>query len=254
MAENRTFLQVLAVASISAGLSAASAEGAFASEWEFTLKGVFNGTTSGVGSETIAKADGTGGPTLTANEPFMMTALFNDADVVFGPGINGGYPGFYSYAPKWVTLSIGGQTYGVETYSQNPTTGVTVSLFDKRRHLAAPPLTSPPASFRIRPPTALASSATGLTRRRTSICRLSSTRNGRRANRRPACRSERLPTISVSASRRDLARPAPFPIRAQSAPLAAATTPNTSSERRRPDSAERDRPPTDVGPERMEQL
>jgi hypothetical protein len=91
-----------------------------------------------VGSETIAKADGTGGPTLTANEPFMMTAVFDSSNVVFGPGINGGYPGFYSYAPKWVTLSIGGQTYSIETYSQDPTTGVTVSLFDKTSPFSGP--------------------------------------------------------------------------------------------------------------------
>lgn len=128
MAEKKTLSRVLAAASISVGLLAASAPGAFASEWEFTLSGVFNGTTSGVGSETIAKTDGTGGPTLTANEPFTMTAVFNDQNVVttLFPG-----SGTAFYAPQWVTLSIGGQTYDVQTYGQDPTSGLTVALFDK---------------------------------------------------------------------------------------------------------------------------
>lgn len=127
MGQKKTLSRVLAGAGILAGLSAPSA---FAGEWEFSLRGVFNGTTSGVGSETIT---GPGAPTLTANEPFTLTARFDSSDVVFNIPGSSNVPGtgFSAYAPQWVTLSIGGQTYSVQIYGQNPTTGLTVSLFDK---------------------------------------------------------------------------------------------------------------------------
>lgn len=125
----------VAAAALAIGLSAASAPGAFAGEWKFTLSGVFNGTTTGVNppSETIT---GTGAPTLTANEPFTMTAVFLDSNVVttLFPG-----SGTAFYAPQWVTLSIPGNTYNVETYSQDSTSGLTVALFDKSNAFGGDP-------------------------------------------------------------------------------------------------------------------
>ncbi|MBV8442213.1 MAG: PEP-CTERM sorting domain-containing protein [Hyphomicrobiales bacterium] len=155
MAGKRALSRGLAVAAISVGLTAALATGARAGEWEFTLHGVFNGTTTnpatGTGKPVITDTiSGTGAPTLTANEPFTLTGIFNSSNVVFDV-----FSGFNAYAPRSVTLSIGGQTFSVETYGQNSISGFTVALFDKTsmfsvepngsHHVAGGFLANPPA-------------------------------------------------------------------------------------------------------------
>jgi hypothetical protein len=84
-----------------------------------TLNGVFNG--SAMITDTIA---GPNAPTLTADESFTLTALFDTSNVVFS------LPGFNAYAPTAITLTVGGQSYSVETYGQSPTAGLTVAIFD----------------------------------------------------------------------------------------------------------------------------
>ena len=85
----------------------------------FTLSGVFNGTPAI--TDTIT---GPSAPTLTANEAFTLTALFDTSAVVFS------IPGFNAYAPTAITLTVGGQSYSVATYGQSPISGLTVAIFD----------------------------------------------------------------------------------------------------------------------------
>jgi PEP-CTERM motif len=158
MATRKTLSRGLAVAAVSVGLSAALAPAAQALD-TFTLHGVFNGTTTdpttGTGTPVITdtvNAGPAGANILTANEPFTMTGVFDPSNVVFNF-----FQGFNAYAPLSVTLAVGGQTYSVETYGQDPTTGFTVALFDKTsifgggtpgtpgNHVAAGFLQNPPA-------------------------------------------------------------------------------------------------------------
>jgi hypothetical protein len=152
MAQNKVLSRGLAGAAISVALSAALVPGALADEWEFTLNGVFNGTTTGVTPPTDTLNAGTGGANIltTPSEPFTLTALFNSSNVVFNV-----FQGFNAYAPDSVTLNVGGTTYSVETYGQNSVSGFTVALFDKTSifggtpgptdHVAAGFLANPPA-------------------------------------------------------------------------------------------------------------
>jgi hypothetical protein len=158
MATRKTLSRGLAVAAVSVGLSAALAPAAQALD-TFTLHGVFNGTTTdpttGTGTPVITdtvNAGPAGANILTANEPFTLTGVFDPSNVVFNF-----FQGFNAYAPLSVTLAVGGQTYSVETYGQDPTTGFTVALFDKTsifgggtpgtpgNHVAAGFLQNPPA-------------------------------------------------------------------------------------------------------------
>ena len=78
-----------------------------------------------------------------------MSAYFNSSDVVFHL-FPGSASGFNAYSPLSVTLAVGGQTYGVETYSQNMTSGFTVAIFDDTFN----PTMSRRASLPTRQPTA----------------------------------------------------------------------------------------------------
>jgi hypothetical protein len=136
----------VAAAALAVGLSAALAPAARADVFKYTLNGIFNGSAAGI-TDTIS---GPGAPLLTVNEPFTMTAEFNSANVVFNF-----FPGFNAYSPYWVNLTVGGTTYAVQTYSQDPMTGFTVALFDKTSmfsveldgslHVASGFLQNPPA-------------------------------------------------------------------------------------------------------------
>src|SRR5271165_1838347 len=119
---NRNLLGGFVAAALAIGLSAVCAPAARADTFEFTLNGIFNGSAAGI-TDTIS---GPGAPTLTANEPFTMTAAFNTANVVFNF-----FTGFNAYSPYWVNLTVGGTTYSVQTYAQDPATGFTVALFDQ---------------------------------------------------------------------------------------------------------------------------
>lgn len=143
MAARKKMWRGLGAAALSVGLSAALAPAAQAGEWEFTLQGVFNGTTSGATppTDTLNAVPG-GANVLTANEPFTLTAVFNSSNIVFNM-----YPGFNAYGPSSVTLTVGGQVYSVETYGQSSTSGLTVALFDPTYgagHVAAGFLANPP--------------------------------------------------------------------------------------------------------------
>ena len=141
-------------AALAIGLSAALTPAAHAAGFELTLHGFFNATTdnptTGMGNpvitETITNGTGTGAPTLTADEPFTLTGIFNNS----GPNLiaTGLTPPFLSqgwvdYAPSSVTLKVGGTTYNVGTYDSSMPgggPGLTVAVFDDTTFFSpAPP-------------------------------------------------------------------------------------------------------------------
>jgi hypothetical protein len=137
MADNKMVWRGIALATILVGLSAVLALPAQAGEWEFTLHGVFNATTSGASPPTETLNAGPGGTNIltTPNEPFTLTGVFNNSS----PNLIAGLPfplnlGWVDYAPSSVTLTVGGTTYSVATYdgSNLPTggPGLTVAIFD----------------------------------------------------------------------------------------------------------------------------
>ena len=152
MVTKGTLSRSLAVAALLTS-SAALAPAALALD-TFTIRGVFNGTTTdpttGAGTPVITDTiTGAGAPTLTDNEKFTLTGVFDPSNVAFNL-----YPGFYAYSPLSVTLTIyptgmSSQSFTVQTYSQSHTTGFTVAIFDSTYaagsgHFAAGFLQDPP--------------------------------------------------------------------------------------------------------------
>ena len=165
---NRNVSRGVAAAGLAIGLSAAPA--AHAELATLTLNGIFNGTAAI--TDTITNGTGTGAPTLTANEPFTLTGVFNTSS----PNLIAGLPfpvndGWVDFAPLSVTLTVGGITYSVATYDGTiPVTGgpgLTVAIFGDNYDILT--RSSAVQSFRsgIHPEphrkTAPASSATGRT-------------------------------------------------------------------------------------------
>jgi PEP-CTERM motif len=121
------------------GMSAGLGTCAHSEEFQFTLSGIFNGTSAI--TDTL-DAGPMGANVLTADEAFTMTAEFNSSDVAFGiPGL------FNSYTPQSITLSVGGKTYSVATNAQNAAQGFTVAIFETGAfgHVGAGFLANPPA-------------------------------------------------------------------------------------------------------------
>jgi hypothetical protein len=100
-------------------LSAVCAPAAHAGVGVLSLSGVFNG--SPAITDTITGPDA---PTLGANEPFTLTALFDTSHAIFS------LQGFSAYEPTSILLTVGGKSFSVETNSQSPTSGLTVAIFD----------------------------------------------------------------------------------------------------------------------------
>jgi hypothetical protein len=133
----------LAVAAVSVALSAAFAPAAYAEKFKLTLSGVFNGTTdnstTGMGNPVITETlnAGPGGANIltTPNQPFTMTGYFDSSS----PNLIAGalppfvYSGWVSYAPTSVTLTIGGSTYSVATYTDSVAQGLSVAIFDQNQ-------------------------------------------------------------------------------------------------------------------------
>jgi PEP-CTERM motif len=146
---NRNSSRGFASAALVIALSGACAFPAHANIATLTLNGVFNGTTNGMGTpvitETITNGTGTGAPTLTANEPFTLTGVFDTS----GPNLIAGLmppflaAGWVDYAPLSVTLTVGGKTFSVATYDPSiPTTGgpgLTVAIFGDNTVFSPPP-------------------------------------------------------------------------------------------------------------------
>lgn len=65
---------------------------------------------------------------FSGSTPFTATALFDDTSPNLAAPV--GTPGFVAYSPISATLTVGGSTYNVATYNQDPAHGVTVAVFD----------------------------------------------------------------------------------------------------------------------------
>ena len=65
---------------------------------------------------------------FSAGTPFTAIARFDDSSPNIAAPV--GISGFVAYSPLSATLTVNGQTYNLTTYNQNPTSGVTVSIFD----------------------------------------------------------------------------------------------------------------------------
>jgi hypothetical protein len=134
MAKKKALSRGLTAAAIAVGLSTALAPGARAGEFELTLHGVFNATTSGASPPTETLNAGPGGANIltTPNEPFTLTGIFNNSSPNLIAGLNPPLnQGWVDYAPSSVTLTVGGSTYSVATYDpSNPSgPGLTVAIF-----------------------------------------------------------------------------------------------------------------------------
>jgi hypothetical protein len=136
MADKKMVWRGLAVATISVGLSAVLAPAAQATEFELTLSGVFNGTGADPATsptETLTPTGGGANLLTTANEPFMLTGIFDTSTGSLLPLPPFPSQGFVDYAPSSVTLTVGGTTYSVATYDgslPNGGPGFSVAIFD----------------------------------------------------------------------------------------------------------------------------
>ena len=96
-----------------------------AAPFRLTYNGVF-GTTDSISPE---------GGTVTSfasPTPFTFTATFDNTStnyVGFLPPFL--QPGWVSYSPTSATLSVGGETYSVDSFASNPSSGVAVAIFDR---------------------------------------------------------------------------------------------------------------------------
>ena len=97
-----------------------------AAELELIYTGVFNSQNS------LTSATGTGG-TFMADTPFTINAWFDAGSPNLAPPsppLPPPFAGFRAYNPTLATIVVGGTTYTMETFSQNPDAGVTVAIFD----------------------------------------------------------------------------------------------------------------------------
>lgn len=90
-----------------------------------TFKLVYDGSFSSADALNLQ-----GSPTdyFPSSTPFTATALFDDSSPNLAAPV--GTPGFVAYSPLSATLTVGGRTYNVATYAQDPVRGVTVAVFD----------------------------------------------------------------------------------------------------------------------------
>jgi|GEM_PF-2062466 len=95
-----------------------------AGEFQLTYTGTFNSSDAFNGT---AFSDGT---------PFTEVAVFTDTGTNYAGPV--GVPGFVAYSPLWATISFGGNTYTMDTASQNAAAGVTVAIFDNTTPFGPP--------------------------------------------------------------------------------------------------------------------
>ncbi len=132
---SRSVSRGIAAAALAIGLSAALAQTAQATEFKLTLSGVFNGTGADPTTnptETLTPTGGGANLLTTPNEAFTLTGIFNTSS----PNLIAGLMppilamGWVDYAPLSVTLTVGGTTYSVATYTDSVAQGLTVAVFD----------------------------------------------------------------------------------------------------------------------------
>lgn len=104
-----------------AALACVMAPAASAGTFQFTYTGVFNAT------DLLTPSGGTASAFFNPT-PFIATAVFSNSSPNLAPPI---FPGFVAYSPISATLNVDGKIFNFATYTQNPTAGITVAVFDQ---------------------------------------------------------------------------------------------------------------------------
>lgn len=68
---------------------------------------------------------------FTTNTPFTINAWFDTNSPNLAPSGPGPFAGFRAYSPSLATITIGAQTYTIDTFDTNPASGLTVAIFDQ---------------------------------------------------------------------------------------------------------------------------
>jgi len=121
MSNTRNFRTLLRGSACVAVLAGVMAPAASAKTFQFVYTGTFN-TADSLTPQGAAPSN------FTDPTPFIATALFDDSSPNLAAPVM--VPGFVAYSPISATLIVGGQTFNVATYNQNPTQGITVAVFD----------------------------------------------------------------------------------------------------------------------------
>jgi len=100
--------------------------GAQAAPFELIYNGAFN-------NQDALNLASQSAPTFFSGETaFTIRAFFDSSSPNLAPAVpNSPFVGFRAYAATVATIEIGGVTYTMDTFSQNPTAGVTVAIFDQ---------------------------------------------------------------------------------------------------------------------------
>ena len=93
---------------------------------------IFNGSFNNQDALNLASQSS---PTFfTGNTPFTIRAFFDTSSPNLAPPSPPAPPpfaGFRAYSPSLVTIDIGGTAYVMDSFTTNPTAGVTVAIFDQ---------------------------------------------------------------------------------------------------------------------------
>ncbi|MBC8167918.1 MAG: hypothetical protein H7Y20_18875 [Bryobacteraceae bacterium] len=110
------------------GALLAFAPGAEAARLQLIYNGVFN-------TQNALNPAGQLNPTFfTAATPFTINAFFDTSSPNLAPPsppLPPPFGGFRAYSPSLATITIGGIVYTVDTFTTNPTAGITVAIFDQ---------------------------------------------------------------------------------------------------------------------------
>jgi PEP-CTERM motif len=103
-----------------------ASNGAQAASFELVYNGSFN-------SQDALNLASQSAPTFfTGNPAFTIRASFDTSTPNLAPAVpNSPFVGFRAYAASVATIDIGGVTYTMDTFTANPTAGVTVAIFDQ---------------------------------------------------------------------------------------------------------------------------
>ncbi len=94
-----------------------------ATTFKLTYEGAFN-------SQDALNLASAPSPTYLADDtPFTAIAIFSDTSQNLAAPV--GVSGFVAYSPIMATLTVGGQTYRVASYNDDPAKGITVAVFDQ---------------------------------------------------------------------------------------------------------------------------
>lgn len=91
---------------------------------------VYNGTFNNQDALNLASQSS---PTyFTGQTAFTLRASFDTSSPNLAPAVpNSPFVGFRAYAPTMTTIDIGGVSYTMDSFTTNPTAGVTVAIFDQ---------------------------------------------------------------------------------------------------------------------------